>query len=112
VNVLDEILQSYSNQRNQELDQTRYTTETHDHESGNSKVIKLFSKVYAFCEEEGHVIMDCPFVLFHIKIGIARHVELQNVAGALMDQSQAQELGIPIGQNILKGIELKSQLGL
>jgi hypothetical protein len=27
--------------------------------------------------------MDCPFVTFHIKVGIARHVELQNVVGAL-----------------------------
>ncbi len=112
MNVLDEVQQSYSNQRNQELDQTRYTTETLNHEYGNLEVIKLFSKVYAFCEEEGHVIMDCPFVPFHIKISIARHVELQNVTRALMDQSQAQELGIPIVQNTLKGIELGSQLGL
>jgi hypothetical protein len=32
--------------------------------------------------------MDCPFVPFHIKENIARHVELQNVARLLMDQSQ------------------------
>jgi len=32
--------------------------------------------------------MDCPFVPFHIRAGIARHVELQNVVGALVDQSQ------------------------
>jgi hypothetical protein len=31
--------------------------------------------------------MDCPFVPFHIKAGIAKHVMLQNVAGALVDQS-------------------------
>jgi hypothetical protein len=37
----------------------------------DSKVTKLLSKVYAFCEEEGHVIMDCPFVPFHIRVGIA-----------------------------------------
>jgi hypothetical protein len=43
--------------------------------------------------------------LFHIKISIARHVELQNVAIALMDQPQEHELGIPILQNILKGME-------
>jgi hypothetical protein len=49
------------------------------------KVTRLSSKIYALCEEEGHVIMDCPFVPFHIKACIARHVELQNVAGALMD---------------------------
>jgi hypothetical protein len=66
---------------------------------------------YAFCEEERHAIVDCPFVPFHIKIGIVRHVELQNVARALMDQPQEHELGIPIVQNILKGMELGGQLG-
>jgi hypothetical protein len=54
------------------------------------KVARLFSIVCAFYEE-GHVIMDCPFVPFHIRVGIARHVQLQNVARALMDQSQDQE---------------------
>jgi len=39
-------------------------------------MIWLLSKVCVFYEEEGHVIMDCPFVPFHIKAGIARHVEL------------------------------------
>ncbi len=43
--------------------------------------------------------------LFHIKVGIARHVELQNVAITLMDQPQEHELGILIVQNILKGME-------
>jgi hypothetical protein len=52
-------------------------------------------KVYAFCDE-GHAIMDCPFVPFHIRINIARHVELQNVVGTLMDQSHDQEPGISI----------------
>jgi hypothetical protein len=52
------------------------------------EVIKLFSKVYAFCEEEGHAIMDCPFVSSHIRASITRHVELQNVARTLMDQPQ------------------------
>jgi hypothetical protein len=42
----------------------------------DSKVAKLLSKVYAFCEEDGYVIMDRPFVPFHIRIGIVRHVEL------------------------------------
>jgi hypothetical protein len=51
------------------------------------KVTKLLSKVCAFCEEKGHVIMDCPFVHFHIRVGIVRHVELHNVARTLMDQS-------------------------
>jgi hypothetical protein len=51
------------------------------------EVARLLSKICAFCEKERHVIMDCPFVPFHIKKRIARHVELQNVARALMDQS-------------------------
>ncbi len=42
----------------------------------DSKVAKLFSKIYALCEEIGHVVMDCPFVPFHIRTCIARHVEL------------------------------------
>jgi hypothetical protein len=40
------------------------------------KVAKLLSRVYAFYEEEGHVIMDCPFVPFHIRACIAKDVEL------------------------------------
>jgi hypothetical protein len=36
-------------------------------------MIRLLSNVY---EEEGHVIMDCPFVFFHIKASIVKHVEL------------------------------------
>jgi hypothetical protein len=86
VNALDEILQSYSHQGNPKLYQTRYTTKTWDHEYVDSEMVKLFSTVCAFHEEEGHVIMDCPFVPFHITVSIARHVELQNVAGTLMDQ--------------------------
>jgi hypothetical protein len=38
-------------------------------------MIKLLSRVYALCEE-GHAIMDCPFVPFHIRVGIIKHVEL------------------------------------
>jgi len=53
-----------------------YTAKTQDHESMDLKVIKLFSKVYALCEEKRHAIMDCPFVPFHIRVGIAKHVEL------------------------------------
>ncbi len=49
----------------------------------DSKVPKLLSKVYAFCEV-GHVIMDFPFVPFHIKTSIAKHVELQNAIRTLM----------------------------
>jgi hypothetical protein len=43
-------------------------------------------KVYAFCEEKGHEIMDCPFVPFHIRTSVAKHVELPNVAWTLMYQ--------------------------
>jgi hypothetical protein len=60
------------------------------------EVVRLFSKVYAFYEEKGHSIMDCPFVCFHIKASIVRHVELQIVAKTLMDQPQEQEPKIPI----------------
>ncbi len=109
--MLDEVPQSYSHQGNLELNQTRYTAETRDHESVNSEVTRLFPKICAFCEEEGHVIMDCPFVFFHIKADIIRHKELQIVAVALMDQSQEHELGILVVQNRLKGTELGGQLG-
>jgi hypothetical protein len=49
-------------------------------------MVRLLSKVCTFCEEERHVFMDCPFVPFHIKIGIIKHVELHNVARTLMNQ--------------------------
>jgi hypothetical protein len=52
----------------------------------DSEVAILLSKVCAFYEE-GHEIMDYPFVPFHIRAWIARHVELQNVIGTLMNQS-------------------------
>jgi hypothetical protein len=39
--------------------------------------------------------MDCPLVPFHIKIRITKHVELQNVARTLMNQSQDEEPRIP-----------------
>ncbi len=45
----------------------------------HSEVVRLLSKVCAFCEE-GHAIMDRPSVPFHIRVGLVRHVELQNVA--------------------------------
>jgi hypothetical protein len=71
MNVLDEVPQSYSHKRNPELEQTKYTTETWDHEYVELEIVRLLSKVSAFYEEEGHVIMDCPFVPFHIKVGIS-----------------------------------------
>ncbi len=43
-------------------------------ESLDLEVVRLFSKVYAFYEDEGHVIMDCPFVCFHIKANTPKHV--------------------------------------
>ncbi len=76
VNVLDEITHSYSHLGNPKLDQTKYTIETLDHESMDSEMVRLLSRVCTFCVEEGHAIMDCPFVPFHIKTCIVRHVEL------------------------------------
>jgi hypothetical protein len=93
------------------LDQTRYTIETWDHEYVDLEVIKILSKVCAFCEKEGHAIMDCPFVPFHITTNIVGHVELQNVVGTLVDQSKDQEPRIFVVQNRLRGMELGSQLG-
>jgi len=49
VNMLDEVPQSYSHQGNPELDQIRYTIETQDYESMDSKVTILLSRVCAFC---------------------------------------------------------------
>jgi hypothetical protein len=57
------------------LDQTRYIIKTWDHEYVDLEMIRLLSKVFAFYEEEGHAIMDCPFVPFHIKTSIVKHVE-------------------------------------
>jgi hypothetical protein len=40
------------------------------------EMVKLLSEVCAFCEEEKHTIMNCPFVPFHIRVGIVKGVEL------------------------------------
>jgi hypothetical protein len=109
VNVLDEVPQSYSHQRSLKLDQPRYITEKWDHESMDSKMVRLISKLWTSYQEKGHVIMDCLFVPFHIRA--SKHVELQNVARTLMDQTQTQEPKIHVVQNRLKGMELGSQLG-
>jgi hypothetical protein len=77
----------------------------------DSEVTGLLSKGCAFCEEERHATMDCLFVPFHIITGIARHVELQNVACPLMDRSQNQKLGIHVIHNKVRSMELKGQLG-
>ncbi len=82
---MDEIPYSYSHQGNPKLDQPRYITETWDHEYVDLEVIKLLSRVCALYEE-GHAIMNCPFVPFHIRASIVRHVELQHVVEALIDQ--------------------------
>jgi hypothetical protein len=100
-----------NDQGNLECDQTKHTTETQDHKSMNSKMIKLLSKVCELCEEKKHAIMDCLSVPFHIITCISRHVELQNVAQALIDQPQEQESGILVIQNIFRNMELGSQLG-
>jgi hypothetical protein len=76
VNLLDEVSQSYLHQGNLKLDQTRHIVETWDHESADSEVVKILSMIYAFYEEKKHVIMDCPFMPFHIRASIAKHVEL------------------------------------
>jgi hypothetical protein len=76
MNVLDEIPQPYSHQGNPKLDQTRYIIEIRDDEYVDSEIVKLLSRVCALYEEKGHVIMDCPFVPFHIKACTDRHVEL------------------------------------
>ncbi len=110
VNVLNEVLQSYFYQGNLELDQTRHIAETRNHEFVDLEMIRLLSKVCAFCEE-GHAIMDCLFVSFHIRTSIARHVELQNVAGVIINQPQEHESRILVVQNRFKGMELGSQLG-
>ncbi len=48
---------------------------------------------------------------FHIKTGVARHVELHNVAKTLMDQSQDQEPRIHVVQDRLRStLELRGQL--
>jgi hypothetical protein len=56
--------------KNPKLDQTRYTSKRWDHEYVDLKVAKLLSRVCAFCEEEGHAIIDCPFVPSHIRVGM------------------------------------------
>jgi hypothetical protein len=86
MNALDDIPQSQSHQRIPKLDQPKYIIETWDHEFVDSEMIMLPSRVYAFYEEKWHVMMDYPFVPFHIKASNTRHVELQNVTWALMDQ--------------------------
>jgi hypothetical protein len=48
--------------------------------------VRLLLRVCAFYEEERHVVMDCPFVFFHIRADIARNVELQNAINTLNDQ--------------------------
>ncbi len=69
------------------MDQTRYITKTQDHGFVDSKVVSLLLGICAFYEKERHAITDYPFVPFQIRACIAKHVELQNVVGALMDQS-------------------------
>jgi hypothetical protein len=65
------------------LDQTKYIAEKQDHDYVKLEVVKLLSSVCALCEEEGHAIMDHPFVPFHIKMGVAKHVELYNAIKSL-----------------------------
>jgi hypothetical protein len=64
VNVLDEVPLSYSHQGNPKLDQIKCIAETNYHESMDSKVARLFSRAYAFCEEKKHAIMDVFLCIF------------------------------------------------
>ncbi len=75
MNALDEVPYSYSYQGKLELDQIKHRAKKWNHEYVDSKMIRLLSRVNAFYEE-GHVIMDYPFVSFHNRTYIARHVEL------------------------------------
>ncbi len=66
VNVLDEVPQSYSHQRNLELDQTRYITKIRDHEYVDLEVAKLLSRVYALCVQKdmkSWIVLLCLFTL-------------------------------------------------
>jgi hypothetical protein len=53
----------------------------------DSEMVRLISKVCVFCEKNKNTIMDCLYVPFHIREGIVKHMELQNVARTLMDQT-------------------------
>ncbi len=57
------------------MDQTRYTIKKRDHEYVELEMVGLLIRVCAFYEER-NAIMDCPFVFFHFKTNIAKHVEL------------------------------------
>jgi hypothetical protein len=70
----------------------------------DSEVARLLSKVCAFYEE-GHVIMDCHFVPFHIKEGIVKHVAITS-----MDQLSEHELEILMVWNKLRSMELRGDM--
>jgi len=71
VNALDEVPQSYSCQGNLELDQTRHTTKTRDHEYVDLEMIMLLSRVYAFYEEKGHaIVLLCLFTLGWVSLNM------------------------------------------
>ncbi len=57
------------------MDQTRYIIKKRDHEYVELEMVGLLTRVCAFYEER-NAIMDCPFVFFHFKMNIAKHVEL------------------------------------
>ncbi len=58
------------------MGQPKYIIERWDHEPMDSKMVRLISRVCEFCVEEGHAIMDYPFVPFHIKANILSDMEL------------------------------------
>ncbi len=52
MNVLDEVPHSYSHQGNLELDQTRYTIETRDHEYVDLEVVDYFQEFVHFVSKK------------------------------------------------------------
>jgi hypothetical protein len=64
VNVLDEILNSYSHQMNLKLDQTRYIAKTWDHEFVDSKMVNNFQRsVHSVREKDKQswIVLLCIF---------------------------------------------------
>jgi hypothetical protein len=76
------------------------------------EVANFFQKYKHFVRKKDMQLWILLFVPFHIKTSIAKHVELQNVVGALMDRSHDQKPRIHVVQNKLRSMELRCQLGL
>jgi hypothetical protein len=73
VNALDEVSQSYSHQENPKLDQTRHTIETQDHESMDSKMIRLLLSVVDFImkkDMQSWIVLLCFFTSEQVLLGM------------------------------------------